>query len=519
MSHFSQTANIIVRDKQTMIVLVSPSFRIPSRVDRKTVVDAAATRRTGNTCRPKSIVQTPRALAFVARYGLLYERLLLSVERARVGLYERPEPMIASRMLAARRWARDGRGIAYSRRFLSSKQQVNGLAPKTWREQQEHIDTGTLKGHKTVRGKVLDHSIDLRRARPGDRLDLPYQTTVSETMQDFWFAAFFDQNRIHTSKPFCRKMGLQDRVLPFSLALFLTSSMSHEDAAKVQVGFGKVSYLWPIFSGDTLRRVFTVRKLRNTSDGQHSIISFSCDLINQRDRLCMRADKRLLFQFPVPESNFTSTTVEHEPVDRHLFRDHLLSKATTVLAQDPSHSLASLDPGMMILHTMHRSLTFSQSQQLASLARLTHERHFDSYKYDKSFEIFVPGGLVLGITTSAAARDLHEILHEEVQSCAYINKLHPDNVVGAMSFVHSVEDNLPGDMELVTVTTIGMKNLNVQRDLQNVDIPVELFQPGLFTKEIEKICKEACPVLSGKIVVAVERKILRQTKHREVFLL
>lgn len=36
-------------------------------------------------------------------------------------------------------------------------------------------------------------------------------------------------------------MGLQDRVLPFSLALFLTSSMSHEDAAKVQVGFGKVS--------------------------------------------------------------------------------------------------------------------------------------------------------------------------------------------------------------------------------------------------------------------------------------
>lgn len=295
--------------------------------------------------------------------------------------------------------------------------------------------------------------------------------------------------------------------------------MSHEDAAKVQVGFENVSYIWPIFAGDTLRRVFTVSKIRNTSDGQHSIISFSCDLLNQRDRLCMRADKRLLFQFPVPESNFTSTTVESTPADTHLFRDHLLSKANTVLAQEPSHSLARLEPGMMILHTMHRSLTFSQSQQLASLARLTHERHFDSYKYDKSFEIFVPGGLVLGIAMSAAARDLHEILHEEIKSCAYINSLNPDNVVGAISFVHSVEDNLPGDMEVVTVTTLGIKNMNVQRDLKDVDIPLELFSSGLFTKEIEKICKESCPILSGRIVVAVERKMLRQTRKREVFLL
>lgn len=88
-----------------------------------------------------------------------------------------------------------------------------------------------------------------------------------------------------------------------------------------------------------------------------------------------------------------------------------------------------------------------------------------------------------------------------------------------MSFVHSVDDNLPGDMELVTVTTLGVKNLNVQRDLQNVDIPIELFQPGMFTKEIESICKKYCPVLSGKIVVSVERKMLRQTRKREVFLL
>lgn len=103
-----------------------------------------------------------------------------------------------------------------------------------------------------LRGSYLDHAVDLRNVRPGDRLSIPYELTISDTLQDFWSAAYFDQSRIHSSTPFCRKMGLQDRVLPFSLALFLTSSMSHADAAKVQVGFGKVNYLWPLFSGDTV---------------------------------------------------------------------------------------------------------------------------------------------------------------------------------------------------------------------------------------------------------------------------
>jgi acyl dehydratase len=408
-----------------------------------------------------------------------------------------------------------------------------------------------------LQGIVLDHAVDLRNVRPGDHIDIPYELTLTETLQDFWFASFFDQSRIHTSRPFCRLMGLQDRVLPFSLALFLASSMSHADAAKVQVGFGNVHYLWPIFSGDTLRRTFTVNRIRNTSDGNHSVIHFTCDLINQRNRLCMRADKRMLFQFPVKES---PVIVSHHPdasslavmsastagveagveagvgktvgrgggsssssalssQDAHLFRDHLLSKATTVLANQPSHSLSTLRAGDLILHSLHRSLTFSQSQQLASLARLTHPRHFDRRTYDSSSEILIPGGLVLGVTLSACGRDLHEVLHEEIRSCAYVNSLHPENVVGALSYVSHVDENLPGDLELATVTTLGVKNVNAKRDLSGVGVPLELFQPGLFAKELEQICKENCPALSGKIVIQVERKILRQARRRQVFLL
>lgn len=38
------------------------------------------------------------------------------------------------------------------------------------------------KARNMIRGQILDHSIDLRRVRPGDKVDIPYQITVSETM-------------------------------------------------------------------------------------------------------------------------------------------------------------------------------------------------------------------------------------------------------------------------------------------------------------------------------------------------
>lgn len=103
-------------------------------------------------------------------------------------------------------------------------------------------DTSASDGGKFLKGSTIDHAVDLNSLRPGDRLDIPYEMTVTDALVEFWHGAFYSQDRIHTSRPFCRNMGLQDRVIPFSLLLFLTSSMSHEDAARVQVGFKHVWY-------------------------------------------------------------------------------------------------------------------------------------------------------------------------------------------------------------------------------------------------------------------------------------
>lgn len=374
--------------------------------------------------------------------------------------------------------------------------------------------------HPVVRGEVLDLAADLRNFRPGDKLDIPYELTITESMQDFWQSAFHSQDRINTSRPFCRKMGLQDRVIPFPLALFLTSSMTHADAAKVQVGFGRVLYLWPCFAGDTYRKQFTVESIRNTSDGNHSVFHFRCDLINQRDRLCMRADKRIMFEFPIQPSNVEASSAS-SPYTKagNTFRDHMLSRSK-IAEELQSHSLAHLRPGQLILHSMNRALTQTQSQQLASLARLTHERHFDTRRYEPS-ELLIPGGLVLGLVASAASRDLHELLHQEMLHCNFVNPLHPGNIVGAMSYVHSVQDAV-GDLEIVTVRTIGVKNMDVKRELLGENIPLELLQVGPYpikARDIQQICKTKCPQLHNKIIIVMDRKILRQSPATNVFLL
>ena len=68
--------------------------------------------------------------------------------------------------------------------------------------------------------QILDYAIDLRtQSRPGKDIASPYEITLTESLHEFWLSSFHSQDRIHTSTPFARALGLQDRVMPFSLVL------------------------------------------------------------------------------------------------------------------------------------------------------------------------------------------------------------------------------------------------------------------------------------------------------------
>ncbi|KAJ1405529.1 hypothetical protein B484DRAFT_404405, partial [Ochromonadaceae sp. CCMP2298] len=175
-------------------------------------------------------------------------------------------------------------------------------------------EDNTPKVNSFVRGEVVDYAVDLKTVRPGDTIDVPYEVTISHSFRDFWQSAFYSYDRINTSTPFARSLGLQDQVVPFNLMLFLAGSMSHADHAKLQMGYTDAIYHWPAFAGDTFKKRFVIRSLRSTSDQLHSVFSIHCMLLNQRDVVVFSCNTTMMFPFVVPPSQID---VPKEAVTHH----------------------------------------------------------------------------------------------------------------------------------------------------------------------------------------------------------
>lgn len=231
---------------------------------------------------------------------------------------------------------------------------------------------------KTVVGETIDNAIDMTKVRPGEVIDVPYEITISHSLRDFWQSAFYSHDRINTSTPFARELNLQDQVLPFHLMLFLAESMSHADHVKVQTGLKNAIYLFPGFAGDTFKKRFIIRSLRSTSDGHHSIIKIDCEIRNQRGVVVFTCEKSLLFPFKVPPSDIVVKPSEDDRPE--LFLNHMIQQ-TEKLQNLGSQTLTSLRPGQLVVHTLTRPLSETHMMQLATLGRLTHERHFNTRKF------------------------------------------------------------------------------------------------------------------------------------------
>ncbi|CAN0136034.1 unnamed protein product, partial [Ectocarpus sp. 12 AP-2014] len=165
--------------------------------------------------------------------------------------------------------------------------------------------------------------------------------------------------------------------------LFLSSSMSHVEAAMTQVAYRNARYLWPGFAGDTFTKTFEIKGIRNTSDKERSTYDFTCRLVNQRGKVCMECDRTTMFPFFAPPSPRDSTATPEEqpppePADR--LRDHVV-KQSEKLAELGGQTLRRFSAGQLIIHTPARPISRTQSMELSSLARLTHSRHFDTVKH------------------------------------------------------------------------------------------------------------------------------------------
>jgi acyl dehydratase len=398
---------------------------------------------------------------------------------------------------------------------IKSSSRAFSTENRFYKTSQGDTGSGKMVPQTSVIGSVIDHSLDLTKVRPGDVIEVPYEMTVSSSLRDFFHSAFYTHDRINTSTPFARSLGLQDQIVPFSLMLYLAASMSHADSAKIQTGFSRARYHWPAFAGDTFKKKFIIQSLRNTSDGHRSVIGIHCEIRNQRDNVVFTCEKTMMFPFKVPGSTVTVPIPQESR--KQDFLEHLIRRTETLQGLG-SQTLTSLRPGQLVLHTLARPLSQTHTMQLATLGRLTHERHFNKRLF-RDDELLVPGGLVLALTTSLASRDLHEVLFEELNECTFPNATVPGETIGAITFVQSREEHMSGDMEKVELRTIGIKNVDAKK-LQDRELPLSLFEgPILKPKALEELLKVHCPELSGHIVCIADRTIFRQAPKQVPFLL
>ena len=66
------------------------------------------------------------------------------------------------------------------------------------------------------------------------------------------------------------------------------------------------------------------------------------------------------------------------------------------------------------------------------------------------------------------------MLYEELLECSFPNNLCPGDTVGALTYVSGVEEHVSGDIEGITIRSIGVKNCDVQRLLAEKDLPIEV---------------------------------------------
>ena len=91
----------------------------------------------------------------------------------------------------------------------------------------------------------------------------------------------------------------------------------------------------------------------------------------------------------------------------------------------------------------------------------------------------------------------------------HINKIHHEDSIGAMSYIidREVEDGI----ECLSIRTFGLKNIDPERELANIEIPLELIaSPKIKPSEIELVCRNYCPDLQQKICARLTWKLWRK---------
>ncbi|MAW78570.1 MAG: hypothetical protein CMJ95_14475 [Planctomycetes bacterium] len=362
-----------------------------------------------------------------------------------------------------------------------------------------------------MQSKFPVYGLDLRTACPGEILESPHEVTIDASWRTSWQSAFPASSRIATSKEYATGCGLDEIAIPVSMLLNMTLCFSVEpfsQSCRYHLGLENARQEAVVREGDTFRSFTRLDQMGNTSRGDASVIHTTHILVNQHGERVFSLLKRSYYD-PIPQ-----------PVDRESNPDQgENSKYFTEIGETPLDRFQSvssfpdaprqeLSVDEVILHPAVRPFGWTENLALSTLYRNTHPIHWDAQRYGRE-GIVVCGGFVQSLVFAICDRELRQVIDEVLERSSHVNTIAPEDCIGAISRVLSVEQ-ISDQLEAVRVKTLGLKNVDVEQELVDAEIPETLLDDQeRKPSQIEAICADQCHILSDRIALQAVRTIIR----------
>ncbi|MBK7586617.1 MAG: MaoC family dehydratase [Myxococcales bacterium] len=342
----------------------------------------------------------------------------------------------------------------------------------------------------------------------GDVYEHPWDVTVDDGMVALFAAAFQDATPTYASRARAEALGFAGRPVHPCLLLNLGLSFSVHDVSEqaiAHLAYIDVRFPEACYAGDTLTASSRVLGKKPTTKGDRGVIEVRTLLVNQRNEVVCRFDRRALVRGgkvsgrPAPA---WPSSVQAEAPDQWL--PSPLAKGVSPSSRSGGFSgfFEDYSVGDVFFHSVGKTVGDSEHMLLTQLCRNSHPIHFDEvYCKDNSFAKtrVVYGGLVLSWVLSLTSRDMtgNAIWDVGLDAGAHPNGTLAGDTLYAASQVLEKEEHGP-HAGTITLRVVGTKNTP----------PETLYAGGqLFTPELEKT--------EGKLaekVVEITRKVLVRKK-------
>ena len=369
----------------------------------------------------------------------------------------------------------------------------------------------------SVYPKVFNYGLNLETVYEGQIITCPYEITMDNSWTTIWSSLVSMSNRIETSDSFANQIGLKSKVMPFSAVLNLTLCMAVEPYSEnclLHLGLEDVVYESPAYSGDTFKCYIQIEKLRNTSDNKRSVITSTHILINQNSERILSFKRNTLFSFITEINSKTGEIVEKDKKLSSLF----IKKKDSQIAKFINWKLLpkrlcdnnKFEKRDLIIHDASRLISESENLLFTTLFRNTHPIHFNYLRYKKN-DIVICGGFVMAVVLSNALKDFKQVIDQKIISCSHINKIGTNDTISSVSFIHRCE--VDRNYEVLTIKTIGLRNIDAAIELKNRPWPISLFEmKDLRPAALESLLQKEMPELFHKVCVQLLWKIWRPLK-------